>query len=45
MKSTIALFYQRCGFKLGGFDQRLYRNFPDVAGEIALYWYLIFSEG
>ena len=37
-------FYQRCGFKLGGFDQNLYHNFPDVAHETALYWYQIFGK-
>jgi streptothricin acetyltransferase len=41
------LFYQRCGFELGGFDQYLYRaiNPPTIAlhtEEIALFWYLIF---
>jgi GNAT superfamily N-acetyltransferase len=38
------LFYQRCGFELGGFDLRAYWNFPESHDEIALYWYLIFNS-
>lgn len=34
--------YETCGFVLGGFDLYAYRNSPEVRGEIALYWYLIF---
>lgn len=33
--------YAKCGFVLGGFDRYTFSNFPQ-AGEIALYWYLIF---
>jgi len=35
-------FYERYGFKLGGFDRYLYHAIPGVQDEIALYWYLIF---
>lgn len=33
--------YEKCGFVLGGFDRYTFTNFPQ-AGEIALYWYLLF---
>lgn len=36
------LFYQRCGFELGGFDRYLYRGIDPDTKEIAIYWYLIF---
>jgi streptothricin acetyltransferase len=35
-------FYESFGFKLGGFDRFLYRAIPEVAGETALFWYLVF---
>jgi streptothricin acetyltransferase len=35
-------FYERFGFTLGGFDRKLYSAFPEDAGEIALFWYLLF---
>ncbi len=35
-------FYERFGFVLAGFDHLLYRAFPEDAGEIALFWYLLF---
>ena len=35
------MFYEKCGFVLGGFDLYAYKNL-DNASEIALYWYLIF---
>jgi ribosomal protein S18 acetylase RimI-like enzyme len=35
--------YERCGFKLGGFDWYLYRDFKGCEGEIALYWYRVFE--
>ncbi|MDQ2691491.1 MAG: GNAT family N-acetyltransferase, partial [Chloroflexota bacterium] len=36
------LLYERCGFKLRGFDTHLYKALhPDIT-EIALYWYLMF---
>jgi ribosomal protein S18 acetylase RimI-like enzyme len=38
------LFYQQCGFELGGFDRYLYRGLDADTQEIALYWYLIFQE-
>ena len=35
-------FYERFGFKLGGFDRFLYQaTLPDIE-EVALFWYLIF---
>ncbi len=34
------LFYQKCGFKLGGFDKYLYNGLGNPNKEIALYWYL-----
>lgn len=36
------LFYQRCGFELGGYDRYLYRALDPDTEEIALYWYLFF---
>lgn len=34
-------FYERYGFKLGGFDRHLYDNIPDqTRPETALFWYL-----
>ena len=35
-----SLFYERCGFVLGGFDRFLYRGLDPDTAEIALYWYL-----
>lgn len=35
-----SLFYQHCGFELGGFDRYLYRALDPNSDEIALYWYL-----
>ena len=32
-------FYERCGFTLSGFDQRLYRGFDPDTIEVALFWY------
>ena len=34
-------FYERCGFRLEGFDQYLYKGVNLETDEIALYWYLI----
>jgi len=34
--------YEKCGFKLSGFDVNAFKNFPETKNEIALYWYLIF---
>jgi len=31
--------YEKCGFKLGGFDHYLYRGLAPATDEIALYWY------
>lgn len=31
--------YEKCGFKLGGFDTYLYRGLKPDTDEIALYWY------
>jgi streptothricin acetyltransferase len=36
------MFYERYGFELAGFDRLLYRAFPADAGQIALFWYLVF---
>jgi len=36
--------YEKCGFKLGGFDRYLYRGLTPATDEIALYWYLIFNQ-
>jgi streptothricin acetyltransferase len=35
-------FYERFGFKLGGFDRYLYQAVMPETEEVALYWYLIF---
>jgi ribosomal protein S18 acetylase RimI-like enzyme len=35
-------FYERCGFRLGGFDRYLYRGVMNDTEEIALYWYFLF---
>ncbi len=37
-------FYERLGFKLGGFDQYLYKGIEGVEDEVALYWYLLFED-
>lgn len=37
------LFYQRCGFYLGGLDRYLYRGLGNHY-EMALHWYLLFEE-
>ncbi len=37
-------FYQRMGFRLGGVNTMLYKNFrKSVRDETALFWYLLFS--
>jgi ribosomal protein S18 acetylase RimI-like enzyme len=36
------LFYQHCGFQIGGFDRYLYRGLDADTDEIAIYWYLTF---
>lgn len=33
-------FYSKMGFRLGGVDNMLYANFPGVANEKAVFWYL-----
>jgi streptothricin acetyltransferase len=35
-------FYERCGFKMRGFDTHLYKAIDPDTDEIALYWYLMF---
>jgi streptothricin acetyltransferase len=35
-------FYESCGFALGGIDAQLYRGLPELAGEMALFYYLVF---
>jgi streptothricin acetyltransferase len=37
-------FYENCGFRLRGFDQYLYKGINNDTDEVALYWYLMFSE-
>ena len=37
-------FYEKCDFCLRGFDTYLYKGIDRVSDEIALYWYLVFSE-
>ena len=36
--------YEKCGFRLGGFDRYLYKGLDSATDEIALYWYLIFAD-
>ena len=38
------LFYERCGFRLSGFDAYLYKGIYPSTEEVALYWYRIFAE-
>jgi len=33
-------FYSKCGFQIGGIDDMIYANFPNIANEKAIYWYL-----
>ena len=35
--------YEKCGFRLGGFDKYLYKGLDRATDEIALYWYLLFE--
>ena len=42
---TACRFYQRYGFKIGGFDKYLYTALGKEREEIALYWYLFLSAG
>ena len=37
-------FYESLGFRLGGFDQYLYKGIKGIEDEVALYWYLLFDE-
>ncbi len=37
-------FYESCGFQLKGFDSDLYKGINRATDEVALYWYLVFSE-
>jgi ribosomal protein S18 acetylase RimI-like enzyme len=37
-------FYEKCGFRLGGFDKYLYKGINQKTDEIALYWYLCFED-
>ena len=34
--------YEKCGFKLRGFDTHLYKGLDPTTDEVALYWYLMF---
>jgi streptothricin acetyltransferase len=36
--------YESCGFKLGSFDRYLYQGLHVGVAEIALYWYLLFTD-
>ena len=36
------MFYETCGFCLGGFDRDLYRGIKGGTTEVALFWYLHF---
>ncbi len=36
--------YESCGFQLGGFDRCLYQGLQPGTDEIALYWYLLFTN-
>lgn len=36
--------YERCGFRLGGFDRYLYQGEMPGTEEIALFWYLLFDR-
>jgi len=36
--------YESCGMKLGGFDAYLYKGLDPHSDEIALFWYIIFSQ-
>jgi streptothricin acetyltransferase len=36
--------YESCGFQLGGFDRCLYQGLHPDTDEIALYWYLLFTD-
>lgn len=36
-------FYESCGFKIGGFDNLLYRGQDPATGEVAIYYYLYFE--
>lgn len=38
------LFYEKCGFVIGGFDRYFYRQIPEVKHEVVLYWYWL-NEG
>ncbi|MEP7200692.1 MAG: GNAT family N-acetyltransferase [Chloroflexota bacterium] len=35
--------YERCGFRLGGFDEYFYKGINPDTDEIALFWYLAFN--
>ncbi len=37
-------FYESCGFQMRGFDSYLYKGIERVRDEVALYWYVLFSE-
>lgn len=38
------LFYESCGFKIGGFDNFLYRGLDNDTDEVAVYYYLLLEE-
>lgn len=37
-------FYERCGFKIGGFDNALYKGQKGDTDEVAIFWYLLFEQ-
>jgi streptothricin acetyltransferase len=37
-------FYESCGFKIGGFDNLLYRGLDAATDEVAIFYYLHFEE-
>lgn len=37
-------FYERCGFRIGGFDNYLYKGIEAETEEVAVFWYFHFEE-
>ena len=38
------LFYEKCGFVIGGLDKHLYSQFSEVKDETAIFWYWLRGE-
>lgn len=36
------LFYESLGFKIGGIDTMIYKNFEENSSDIAVFWYMLF---